>query len=419
VSGKDKTYPLNLPGQSLAQEPSAPPGAFDRWCLRRLFEVAGQPDIEIVLWDGATGVGEGARGGRLHVHSRGALLRLLSNPQVQFGDLYSVGAVEVDGDLVRFLESVYPASDARANVKGLHRLVVRLAEKPRSNSLHGSRDNIQHHYDLGNDFYELWLDPEMQYTCAYFPDPALDLHAAQLAKLEHVCRKLQLRPGMRVVEAGCGWGGLARYMARTHGVRVVAYNISREQVAYARERAQREGLAGQVEYVLDDYRNIRESFDAFVSVGMLEHVGPENYRELGAVIDRCLAPDGRGLIHSIGRNRPRYMNGWIERRIFPGAYPPTLREAMDIFEPYDLSVLDVENLRMHYARTLQFWLENYDHNASWVRGRFDEAFYRAWRLYLAGSIAAFTTGSLQLFQLVFARARDNELPWSRAHLYRA
>jgi len=150
---------------------------------------------------------------------------------------------------------------------------------------------------------------------------------------------------------------------------------------------------------------------------MLEHVGLDNYPELGGVINRALKPSGRGLIHSIGRNKARLMNGWIEKRIFPGAYPPTLREAMHIFEPYELSVLDVENLRLHYAKTLEHWLERYEGNVDWVGRTFDERFVRAWRLYLAGSIAAFTTGSLQLFQIVFARSTDNELPWSRAHLY--
>ncbi len=259
----------------------------------------------------------------------------------------------------------------------------------------------------------------MQYTCAYFPDPAMSLEEAQLAKLHHVCRKLQLKPGDRVVEAGCGWGGLARFMAREYGVTVKAYNISREQVKYARERAAEEGLSGQVEYIEDDYRNIEGEFDVFVSVGMLEHVGTRDYRVLGDVIDRCLTPTGRALIHTIGRNQPGPMNAWIERRIFPGAYPPTLREMMDIFEPNRFSVLDVENLRLHYARTLEHWLQRYEQHVPEIEANLDAAFVRAWRLYLAGSIAAFTSGELQLFQVVFSRASNNLLPWSRAYLYSA
>jgi cyclopropane-fatty-acyl-phospholipid synthase len=220
-----------------------------------------------------------------------------------------------------------------------------------------------------------------------------------------------------VVEAGCGWGALALHMARQHGVSVRAFNISREQITYARELARAQGLAERVEFIEDDYRNVAGQYDAFVSVGMLEHVGREHYRELGRVIDRCLPAHGRGLIHSIGRNRPLRLNAWMERHIFPGAYPPTLREMMEIFEPHNLSVLDVENLRLHYAKTTAHWLARFEHSAERIASMFDARFVRAWRLYLAGSTAAFTTGSMQLFQVSFARAQHNDMPWTRAHLY--
>jgi cyclopropane-fatty-acyl-phospholipid synthase len=199
---------------------------------------------------------------------------------------------------------------------------------------------------------------------------------------------------------------------------VRAFNLSREQIAHARRRAAAEGLAGQVEFVEDDYRNIAGRHDAFVSVGMLEHVGPDHYQELGGLIDRCLTERGRGLIHSIGRNRAMPMNGWIEKRIFPGAYPPSLREMMEIFEPWDFSVLDVENLRLHYARTLEHWLARFESAADEVRRMFDERFVRTWRLYLAGSVAGFTSGQMQLFQVLFARAGNNDIPLTRSDIYR-
>jgi cyclopropane-fatty-acyl-phospholipid synthase len=200
-------------------------------------------------------------------------------------------------------------------------------------------------------------------------------------------------------------------------VRVQAYNISREQILYARERAAAEGLDKQVEYIEDDYRNIRGQCDAFVSVGMLEHVGPDNYPTLGGVIDRCLTPQGRGLLHTIGRDQPCPMNAWIERRIFPGAYPPTLREMMAVLEPAGFSVLDVENLRLHYAKTLEHWLARFEDHTEEISALYDEPFVRAWRLYLAGSLTAFLSGWLQLFQVVFTRTGENAIPWSRAHLY--
>jgi len=206
-------------------------------------------------------------------------------------------------------------------------------------------------------------------------------------------------------------------MAKYYGARVRSYNISHQQILFAREKAKSAGLDGDVEYVEDDYRNISGAYDVFVSVGMLEHVGREHYRELGDTIKRCLLPQGRGLIHSIGRNKPELMNAWIEKRIFPGAYPPTLREMMEIFETHEFSVLDVENLRLHYATTLKHWLARFEQQADKVEKAFDHAFVRAWRLYLTGSMAAFNVGAMQLFQIVFTHGANNNLPWSRAHVY--
>jgi cyclopropane-fatty-acyl-phospholipid synthase len=235
--------------------------------------------------------------------------------------------------------------------------------------------------------------------------------------MDHVCRKLELKPGDRVVEAGCGWGALALHMARHYGVQVRAYNISKEQLAYARERARREGLEGRVEYLEADFREIEAECDAFVSIGMLEHVGAAHYPALGAVIDRCLTADGRGLIHTIGMNRPSRLNPWIERHIFPGAYPPSLGEMMRVFEPDNFSVLDVENLRLHYARTLEHWLQRFEAAVPQVTNMYGNSFVRQWRLYLVGSQGAFNTGELQLFQVLFARASNNAIAWTRDHLY--
>ncbi len=392
--------------------------ALDRWMARKMLEVVHNPPIELKLWDGEPVTPPVDRPvARLQYHNRGAMLKTIVNPELYFGDLYSSGQVSFSGDLVHFSEIIYTNLQDHGRGGWLRQLILWLGHRRIANSTDKARDNIYHHYDIGNDFYRLWLDSEeMQYTCAYFSDPAMTLEQAQVAKLHHVCRKLQLKPGDSVVEAGCGWGGLALFMARHYGVNVRAYNISKEQVAYAHQRAEKEGLAGQVQYVLDDYRNIDGEYDAFVSVGMLEHVGKHDFASLGMVIDRCLKPEGRGLIHSIGRNRPAPMNAWIERRIFPGAYPPSLMEMMEIFEPRRLSVLDVENLRLHYARTLEHWLARYDAHSDEIRAMMDKEFVRAWRLYLAGSVAAFRVGELQLFQVVFARARNNALPWSRAYI---
>ena len=391
----------------------------DRWLARKMMQVAGNPPISLALWDGVEVTPPIDNPvAKLQYWDRSALLKTIANDELYWGDLYSNGQVEVEGNLTEFVEALYQSTESYGRGGWMRRLFWWLGNRRILNTENKAKENIYHHYDIGNDFYKLWLDKEeMQYTCAYYPDPDITLEQAQVAKLHHVCRKLQLKPGDTVVEAGCGWGGLARFMARNYGVNVKAYNISREQVEFARKAAEAEGLSDQVEYVLDDYRNITGTYDVFVSVGMLEHVGTAHYPELGKVINRVLEPEGRGLIHTIGRNMARPMNAWIERRIFPGAYPPSLREMMDIFEPGGLSVLDVENLRLHYAKTLAEWLRRYEQHIDKITEMMDESFVRAWRLYLAGSEAAFTTGQLQLFQVVFAHTANNELPWSRAHLY--
>ena len=362
------------------------------------------------------GAGPAAPLARITFASRATLLAVLADPSLRFGDAYSDGTVTVEGDLVALLERVYRAGGVGARGSLLRRVAAAL-RRPHINTLAGSRDNIHHHYDIGNEFYALWLGGTMAYTCAYYPTPQATLDEAQVAKMDHVSRKLRLQPGERVVEAGCGWGAFALHMARRYGVTVRAFNISHEQIAYARERAAREGLAARVEYVEDDYRNITGQYDAFVSVGMLEHVGVHNYTHLGQIVQRCLGGRGRGLIHSIGRNYPARLQPWIEKRIFPGGYPPSLGEMARLFEPWDLSVLDVENLRLHYAQTLRHWLERYEAASDRVREMFDEKFVRMWRLYLAGSIAGFTTGTLQLFQVLFAPGGSNDVAWTRAHLY--
>jgi cyclopropane-fatty-acyl-phospholipid synthase len=390
--------------------------ALERWLLRMLMAALPGAGYSVVLWDGSS-AGEDT-GLRVHIRDRAALWQVVRDPSLHFGDLYSLGRIEVEGDLVTFLERTYAALEAGRSARSSPLWQLWSDITPRSRSIDAARDHIGQHYDLGNDFYSLWLDREsMQYTCAYFPEAGMPLEPAQRAKMDHVCRKLRLRPGQRVFEAGCGWGGFALHMAREYGVQVRAWNISREQVRFATERASSSGLGDRVTFVEDDYRNIRGECDAFVSVGMLEHVGPENYRELGTVIDRCLAPNGFGLIHTIGRNRPEAMNGWIEQRIFPGAHPPSLGEMMAIFEPRGFSVLDVENLRLHYAETLRHWMARYLAAIDEVRAARGAAFARAWQLYLAGSIAAFSSGTMQLFQVLFARGGNNELPTTRRHLY--
>ena len=360
-----KTEPI---GRSLSERLRAPltSTSLDRWALSRIQGTVRSAPIGFALWDGFEL--------RAPVHppvativfkNRQALFGWVWDPELNFGEAFMSGGVEIRGDLVALLEAIYRAwGTTKRRPWWLWQ---------QSNDVHSAKENVHHHYDLGNNFYRLWLDRDMVYTCAYFPTPDATLEAAQIAKMDLVCRKLRLQPGERVVEAGCGWGSLALFMARHYGVTVRAFNVSAEQIAYARRKASEQGLADRVDFVEDDYRQVRGTYDAFVSVGMLEHVGAPDYPTLGGVIDRALTDSGRGLLHFIGRNQSAPLNAWIRKRIFPGAYAPTLREVFEhVLEPHDLSVLDVENLRLHYAKTLEHWRSRFKDASREVAAMFDD-----------------------------------------------
>ncbi len=391
---------------------------FDQALVRWVLKFAGDPNISVRLWNGDKfRVGNGEPVACMEIRDRRAVLELIREPSVGFGECYSQGRILIHGDLRAFMVELTGAVTRRRRRYYYGPKLRSLVHAAKLNTRVRSRHNVHHHYDLGNDFYRLWLDDRMVYTCAYFEHPAATLEEAQVAKLDHVCRKLQLEPGQKVVEAGCGWGALALHMAEHYGVDVVAYNNSHEQVRYARARAEALGLDDRVTFVEADYRTIENRCDVFVSVGMLEHVGLANYRALGALIDRCLKPGGMGLIHTIGRSHPAPPDKWILKHIFPGGHVPSLGEMATIFEPFKFLVLDVENLRPHYARTCALWLDNFDQVADQVAAMYDEAFVRMWRLYLAGSSAAFETGTMQLYQVLFAPQGNKAVPLTRAHQY--
>jgi cyclopropane-fatty-acyl-phospholipid synthase len=377
----------------------------DTWLQEKILKAIGGAPIRIVLEPGdSIAVPDVAPVATVIIRDRRTLAELCIDPEVGFGDAYADGRIQMEGDLVKFLEAVYESwPNAPAARSWYARLTSKGMDLWQANTLSGSRRNIHRHYDLGNNFYKLWLDAQMLYTCAYFPTPGTTLEEAQTAKMDHVCRKLRLQRGETVVEAGCGWGALSLHMAREYGVSVKAYNISREQILFARERAREEGLTGQVEFIEDDYRNISGKFDVFMSVGMLEHVRADRYPEFGEIIHRSIGDTGRGLLHFIGRSQEASFSRWIRKRIFPGANAPALRRALEIFEPRNYAVLDIENLRLHYAKTLEHWLDRFETSQPQVAAMCGSEFVRAWRLYL--------------FQVVFAGSKCHPLWWTRAPLY--
>jgi cyclopropane-fatty-acyl-phospholipid synthase len=389
----------------------------EKWLLQILYQKVGRPPVRLVLKDRAVWTPDTSPIADVIISDLRTLLTLVFSPEIGFGDAYAEGRVQVEGDLTDLLEAVYD-SMALGNLDNwYYKLKSRWLEQTQANTLLKSRKNIRQHYDLGTNFFQLWLDSQMVYTCAYFPHSSATLEEAQIAKMEHVCRKLRLQPGETVVEAGAGWGALALHMAKYHGVKVKAFSISHEQTLYARRRAGEEGLSRRVEFIEEDYRNISGRFDAFVSVGMVEHVGLDCFKQLGGVIHRSLKSSGCGLIQFLGRPYAFPLSAWTRKRIFPGTNAPTLRQVMNIFEPWTLTVVDVENLRPHYAKTLEHWLNRFERSAPSISEMFGTDFVRSWRLYLCGSLAGFRAGTLELFQVSFTHSASRQIPWSRAHLY--
>ena len=346
----------------------------------------------------------------LSLTGRGSCRRLLLNPPLALGELYAEGRLSfINGELVDFLEWVLPP---RGGIDAPARPFRRWANPPDR-----SRQNVEHHYDLGTDFYRLFLDRDLQYSCAYWAPGVADLEAAQDAKKRHIAAKLCLEPGLRVLDIGCGWGGLALHLAREHDVDVVGITLSPSQLAVARERAEAQGLSARVRFALADYRTLADSFDRVVSVGMLEHVGPKDLRTYFQRVRNLLAPGGAAVIHSIGRaGPPRATNPWITKHIFPGGQLPALSELAGPIERSGLWLTDLEVLRLHYAKTLRAWRERFEARAREIAESRGETFVRLWRFYLSASEAAFTAADQVVFQIQLARTRDG-LPLTRDYLY--
>ncbi len=283
--------------------------------------------------------------------------------------------------------------------------------------------NVAHHYDLSDQLYELFLDRDRQYSCAYFLSPDDDIETAQLNKRRHIAAKLMLRPGQRVLDIGCGWGGMALYLADECGVDVTGLTLSEEQLKVAQRRAAAAGLSDRVRFHLRDYREETGQYDRIVSVGMFEHVGLNHYGRFFAKVNELLTPDGVALLHSIGRkDGPASTNPWMRKYIFPGGYSPALSEVLPIVERRPLWVTDIEILRLHYADTLRAWRDRFNEHRDRIRALYDERFCRMWEVYLIGSELAFRRQDHIVFQMQLARAvetvpitRDYMFDWERGH----
>jgi cyclopropane-fatty-acyl-phospholipid synthase len=342
------------------------------------------------------------------------------NPRLRFCEAYMDGRITLErGELREFL--VFLASNMRR---------VEQEQRPgplahwwhhlvrERNPMDRARRNVAHHYDLSRELYELFLDRDLQYSCAYFLDSSVDLDQAQHDKKVHLAAKLLLdRPGLRILDIGSGWGGLALYLARETGADVTGITLSIEQHQLSEQRARSEGLARQCRFLLKDYREQQGSFDRIVSVGMFEHVGKRNYREFFAKIRDLLAEDGVGVLHAIGRfDEPSPTDPFIRKYIFPGGDLPSLSEVMAAVEATGLLVTDLEILRLHYAHTLQHWYQRVQRHRDRIIALYDERFFRMWSLYLGVAEMGFRYQGLMVFQLQLAK-RPETVPLTRDYMY--
>ncbi len=358
----------------------------------------------------------------VRLHDPAILRRLVLSPDLGVGEGYMDATLTIDDDdLHGFLQIAMRnmATDQplrwRRLVRNSRAAIRWLAQ---FNPAGRARANVAHHYDLSGELYDLFLDADKQYSCGYFRSPDDTLEQAQAQKKAHIAAKLLIEPGMRVLDIGCGWGGMALTLARDHGAKVVGVTLSEEQIKIARQRAEAEGLSERVEFRLQDYRSVTGQFDRIVSIGMFEHVGVPHYREFFRHVHDMLTEDGVALIHTIGRTEPPgSTNPWMAKYIFPGGYIPAISEAMAAVEKEQLWPADIEIWRLHYAETLRHWEQRFSANIERARALYDDRFCRMWWFYLVACEQAFRYNWQCVFQFQLARRRD-AVPLTRDYLYR-
>jgi cyclopropane-fatty-acyl-phospholipid synthase len=389
---------------------------------RLMTRVARHGRLHVTWSDGGVSVYGDGRGLSAHVVFRDprAESAVLRNPELAVGEAYMDGAIVFPEDtlldFLMLLNEIWSEVMNQPLLASLSRLRFAARRLTQNNSIGRARRNIKHHYDLDGRLYRLFLDSDMQYSCAYFERPNASLEEAQWAKKRHLAAKLLLSPDQHVLDVGSGWGGLGLFLADYFDARVTGVTLSSEQHAISNQRARERGLDRRARFELRDYRTLDAQFDRIVSVGMFEHVGAARYVEYFRTFARLLKDDGVAVLHSIGRfGPPTTTNPWIAKYIFPGGYIPALSEVFKAVERVGLIVTDIEILRLHYAETLRAWRERFREHWNEAASIYDERFCRMWDFYLAGSEAAFRSGDMMVFQMQLAKDR-NAVPLTRDYM---
>ena len=399
--------------------------------LDKLFKAlsSNSPEIsfEVEFWDGTKEkYGSGIKKFKLIIKNKGVIKRILGGGSMGFGEEFMRGNILIEGNLQDLIKMKYGPNFVDFSLSLKDKLKIFYNYIFSLGTILNSERNISYHYDVGNDFYSLWLDPTLTYSCAYFKKEEDTLEQAQLQKYEHVSKKLQLKRGETLVDMGCGWGGMMFYAAENYGVKCEGYTLSENQYSYVLEEIRKRKLQDFVKIYLKDYREAEGKFDKFVSIGMFEHVGKKFYPIFFEVVKKLLKSGGTGLLQTIGSSKDTPTDPWVTKYIFPGGFIPALQVIINIMNQKGLVFFDIEDLRRHYHMTLDKWIERFEKNIDKIRkvlikifgsGEKVEEFLRMWRLYLNGSSVSFKAGGNRLYQITFSNGLNDQLPLTRSYLY--
>ena len=371
--------------------------------------------VTVNYWDGSSETyGEGTPEVTVTFKEAIPMREITKNASIALGEAYMDGKIEIDGSIQKLIESAYESAESFFNNSKFKKFMPK-----QSHSEKKSQQDIQSHYDVGNDFYKMWLDPTMTYSCAYFKHDTDTLEEAQIHKVHHIIQKLNPQPGKTLLDIGCGWGTLMLTAAKEYGLKVVGVTLSQEQYNLVAQRIKDEGLSDVAEVRLQDYRELGdETFDYITSVGMFEHVGKDNLAMYFERVNHYLKADGVALLHGITRQQGGATNGWLDKYIFPGGYVPGMTENLQHIVAAGLQVADVETLRRHYQRTTEIWDKNFNAKRAAIEEKMGVRFTRMWDLYLQACAASFQSGNIDVMQyLVTKGASSRTLPMTRKYMY--